>query len=134
MLCQRCNKRDATVTNKYADGSPTERFCDECASVVMGTPLAAHRFSTAFSTEGVLRITFTDGDVFRLQGFQTVHPTIYGDADRWNASIVQPVRGKHLDFARLFRPGSGLDFNESDITEIFDEASSTVLFAATDVA
>jgi len=133
MLCQRCKKRDATITNQYADGSPTEHYCDECASIVMCTPLAAHRLSTIFSTEGVLLITFTDGDVFRLKGFQTVHPTIYGDADRWNASIVQPVRGKNLDFARLFRSGSKLDFNESDIKEIFDEASSAIVFAAVNI-
>ena len=134
MLCQRCKQRGATVTNQYADGSPTERYCDECASVVMGTPLAAHRFIAALSTEGVLRITFTDGDIFRLKDFETVHPTIYGDADRWTAIVVQPVRGKHPDFARLFHPGSGIDFNESEISEIFDEASSTILFAATNVA
>jgi len=35
MLCQRCKKRDATITNQYADGSPAERYCDECASIVI---------------------------------------------------------------------------------------------------
>jgi hypothetical protein len=134
MLCQRCKKRESTVTNHYADGSPSERYCDECASVVMGTPLAGHRFGSVFATDGVLRVTFSDGDVFRLQDFDTVDPTIYGNADQWIATIVQPVGGKRPNFARLFRPGSGLQFKESDIVEIFDEASFTILFAATNVA
>ena len=128
MLCQRCKNREATVTNHYADGTPTERYCDECASVVMGTPLAAHRLDAVFSTDGTLRVTFTHGDIFLLRDFDTVDATIYGDADRWTATVVQPVRGEHPDFARLFRPGSGLDFNESDIAEISDETSSTILY------
>jgi hypothetical protein len=48
--------------------------------------------------------------------------------------VVEAVHGKHPDFARLHRPGGGLDFNERDISEIFDESSSSSLFQATQVA
>jgi hypothetical protein len=100
----------------------------------MGTPLATHRFASLLATDKVLRITFRDGDVFRLQYFSIINPTIYGYPDGWNATVVDAVHGHHPDFARLFRPGSGIDFYESDISEIFDECSSTPLFQATQVA
>ena len=95
---------------------------------------ATHRFGSLFATDHVLRSTFRHGDVFRLQGFDVVDPTIYGDTDRWTGWVVEAVHGSHPDFARLYRPGSGLDFHEPDITEIFDESSSTSLFQATQVA
>lgn len=113
-----------------------DAICAECGSQLCRTPLPAHRFANYFDIPDVrvLRISFTCGDVFRLCGFLTVDPSIYGDPDRWTATVVEAVRGTHPDFARLFRPNSGLDFNESDITEIFDEASVTIVFRATSVA
>jgi hypothetical protein len=134
MLCDRCHQREVSDTIVHVDGRPDERYCPECASIVMGTSLAAHRFTSLFQTDGVLRITFRHGDIFRLQHFSIVNPTIYGHADQWTATVVEAVRGDHPDFARLYRPGSGLDFHESDISEIFDESSSTPLFQATQVA
>ena len=98
------------------------------------TPRVTHRFGSLFATDHVLRLTFRRGDVFRLQGFDIVDPGIYGDADRWTGWVVEAVYGTHPDFARLYRPGSGLDFHESDVTEIFDESSSAPLFQATQVA
>jgi hypothetical protein len=134
MLCDRCHQRETSDTIRHVDGRPDEHYCPECAAIVFGTPLAAHRFRSLFATDGILRITFSYGDVFRLQDFSVVNPTIYGDADRWTATVVEAVRANHRDFARLHRAGSGLDFNEKDIAEIFDEASSTSLFKATQVA
>ncbi|HEV2046735.1 MAG TPA: hypothetical protein VGQ95_09070 [Chthoniobacterales bacterium] len=134
MLCDRCHERETSDTIVHVDGRPDGHYCPECASVIFGTPRAAHRFASLFATNGVLRITFRDGDIFRLRDFSVVNPTIYGDADRWTSTVVEAVHGKHPDFARLHRPGGGLDFNERDISEIFDESSSTSLFQATQVA
>jgi hypothetical protein len=134
MLCDRCHQHEATVTIAQPVSSESEHYCEDCASIVMQTPRAAHRFGTLFATDHILRVTFREGDVFRLQGFDVVHPTVYGDADRWTGWVVEAVHGSHPDFARLYRPASGFDFHESDITEIFDESSSTRLFEATQVA
>jgi hypothetical protein len=141
MLCSHCHQREVTVThfapNAAAPTKPLiDAVCAECASELYGTPLPAHRFVEHFdiSDDCILRISFTGGDVFRLSGFGTVDPSIYGDTDRWTATVVEAVRGAHHDFARLYRPGSGLDFNESDITEIFNESSSTILFRSHNVA
>ena len=134
MLCDRCHEREVSDTIVHTDGRADEHYCPECASIVMGTPLASHRFTSLFATDGVLRISFRHGDIFRLRDFSPVNPTIYGDADGWTATVVEAVRGHHPDFARLYRPGSGLDFFERDIAEIIDESSSTPLFQATQVA
>ena len=96
----------------------------------MQTPLAAHRFGTLFSGDSVLRITFADGDIFRLRDFSTVHPTIYGDADKWTATVVEPVSGRHPKFEKLYRSGSGVDFVEKDIAEIFDETLQKIVYVA----
>ena len=95
----------------------------------MHTPLAAHQFGVLFSGDGVLRITFTDGGIFRLKDFDTIHPTIYGDADGWTATVVEHVCRTHPKFKHLMRPGSGVDFIESDVVEIFDETCSKLLFS-----
>jgi hypothetical protein len=134
MLCDRCHERETSDTIGHVDGHPDEHYCPECASIVFGTPPAAHRFTSLFAMDRVLRITFRGGDIFRLQSFSVVNPTIYGDADRWTSTVVEAVRGKHPDFSRLHRSGGGLDFNEKDIVEIFDESSSTPLFQVTQVA
>jgi hypothetical protein len=42
--------------------------------------------------------------------------------------VAEPVAGKHPDFARLFHPDSGVQFVESDITEIVDDRSGAILF------
>ena len=141
MLCSHCHKREVTVThfapNRAEPSSALiDAVCAECASQLYGTPLPAHRFAEHFDTaeDRVLRISFTGGNVYRLSGFGTVDPSIYGDADRWTATVVEAVHGTHPDFARFHRVGSGLDFNECNILEIFDESSSTILFRSPTVA
>ena len=135
MLCEKCNDRGVTVTwHLYPDGADapeSHAFCASCAADYSGTPLAAHRFTGHFDgpDEFVLRIRFTWGDVFRLCRFETVDPTIYGDADRWNAEVVQAVHGKHPKFERHFRVGSLLDFNETDVAEIIDDATGLSLYS-----
>ena len=70
----------------------------------------------------VMRVTFANGNVFRLKEFEQVDPSIYGDTDRW-CTCREAVGGSHPDFKRLFLPGSLLDLHKSDIAEVLDEAS-----------
>jgi hypothetical protein len=137
MLCDQCHKREATVVGHRFVPGKTElvvgsSLCDSCAASHYGTPLAAHRFHRYFTADEdrVLRVTLSHGDVLRLRAFSVVNPTIDGIADEWTATVVEPVAGTHPDFARLFHAGSGVDIVESDITEIVDDASGTVLFSA----
>ena len=94
------------------------------------TPPASHRFGEFFEADDsrIFRITLEGQDVFRLQTFSIVDPAIYGVPDQWNALVVEPVSGRHPDFHRLFLAGSGVDFVESDITEIIDEQSGCVIY------
>jgi hypothetical protein len=93
-------------------------------------PTAAHQFGDLFRGDDsrVLRVSFSDGAVFRLRGFSVIDPSIYGDADKWMASVEEAIAGHHPDFRRLFPVGSSLDFVESDITEILDEGTGDTLF------
>jgi hypothetical protein len=135
MLCDRCHQREVAVMNFAPNSAEPEKpirenYCTQCASEVYGTPLPAHRFSAHFRqrSDPVLRVSFVHGDVFRLRGFSTVDPSVEGFADQWTATVVEPVAGKHPDFKRLFHPDSGVQFIESDISEIVDDSSGTVLF------
>ena len=94
------------------------------------TPLASHRFSELFKADDsrIFRITLRGEDILRLQSFVIVDPSIYGISDQWSAVVVEPVSGSHPDFHRLFHPGSGIDFVESDITEIVDEQAGTIIY------
>jgi hypothetical protein len=89
-----------------------------------------HRFETLFESgdDRVFRITFRDGDIFRLRGFSIVEPSIYGIPDQWNATIVEPISGGHPKFKELFHSESGVDFVESDILEIVDDVTGAVLY------
>ena len=90
---------------------------------------ACHQFAELFEADDsrIFRITLGE-DVFRLRNFCIVDPSIYGIADQWSASVVEPVSGRHPDFHRLFHAGSGVDFVESDITEIVDEQLASVVY------
>jgi hypothetical protein len=79
----------------------------------------------------VMRVTFSDGGIFRLRDFEQVDASIYGDTDRWCARVEEAVAGRHPDFKRLFLPGSLLDLHESDISEVLDESSGEVCYHAT---
>ena len=78
-----------------------------------------------------MRVTFSNGDIFRLSDFEQVDPSIYGDTDRWCARVEEAVASMHPDFKRLYLPGSLLDLHESDITEVLDESSGEVCYHAT---
>jgi hypothetical protein len=135
MICDRCKQREVTISHFAPNPAEPEKplsqhLCAICASEVHGTPLPAHRFSALFQAtdDPILRVSFAHGDVFRLRDFATVDPSEEGFADQWVATVVEPVAGRHPDFARLFHPGSGVQFIEADITEIIDDRSGTVLF------
>jgi hypothetical protein len=80
------------------------------------------------SDDSVVRITFRDGDVFVLETDHEVDFETYQEDGRWLCYIVEAVSGKHPDFHRLFKPGSGLDIFEQDILEIRDEATDKLLY------
>jgi hypothetical protein len=79
------------------------------------------------SGERVLRISFVDGEVFRLRNFSIVDHSVYGDPDKWCAEVVEAVSGSHPDFKRLHRPGNFLDLVESDIATIQDDKTDQLL-------
>jgi hypothetical protein len=95
-------------------------------------PVALHRFRALFEADSsrIFRITFRDEDVLRLHGFQIVDPSIYSISDQWTAIVVEPISGKHPKFRELFHSGSGVDFVESEITEIFDEVLGEKVYMA----
>jgi hypothetical protein len=80
-------------------------------------PIASHRFREIFGEDAsrVFRITFKSGEVFRLGACRVVDPSIYSISDQWTAVLAESVDS-------LFRQGSGVDFVESDVVEIFDES------------
>lgn len=94
------------------------------------TPSASRRFSEVFEADDsrIFRITFRGEDILRLQSFVIVDPSIYGISNQWSAAVVEPISGSHPDFQRLFHPGSGIDFVESDITEIVDEQAGAIIY------
>jgi hypothetical protein len=90
-------------------------------------PVASHQFRGLFEGDAsrVFRISFRGGDIFRLRDLSVVDPSIYSISDQWTAEIVDVISG-----GRVFRPGSGLDFVESDILEIFDETAGQSVYVA----
>jgi hypothetical protein len=102
-------------------------------STRMGTiPVASHRFRDLLEADAsrTVRISFRDGDVFRFCSCSVVDPSIYSVPDQWTAVVVEPIAGRHPDFRRLFHSGSGMDFIESDIVEIFDETAGEIVYVA----
>jgi len=95
-------------------------------------PSSSHRFRELFEADDsrIYRITLRGEDVFRLRSFSVVDPSIYSISDQWTAVVVEPISGKHPKFQQLFHSGSGVDFVESEITEIFDETSGEKVYVA----
>jgi hypothetical protein len=90
-------------------------------------PATSHQFRAMFETDAlrIFRISFRGGDVFRLRSFSVVDPSIYSIPDQWTAVVVEPISS-----TRLFHSGSGLDFVESHIVEIFDETLDRSVYVA----
>ncbi|HLX96547.1 MAG TPA: hypothetical protein VKU37_12455 [Verrucomicrobiae bacterium] len=88
-------------------------------------PVASHRFRALFGTDAsrIFRVSFRGGDVFRLRSLSAVDPSIYSISDQWTAEVVERISGQ-----RLLHSGSGLDFVESDIVEIYDESSEKIVY------
>ena len=82
----------------------------------------------ALRSPEVLLVHFTDGEFYCIRGCYPVDPSIYGDSGRWSATVVESVSSLRPNFARLHTIGSGLDFLESDIEKITDQASGVVTY------
>ncbi len=90
-------------------------------------PVASHRFRELLGADAsrVFRISFRDGNVFRLRSFSVVDPSIYSIPDQWTAEVIERISG-----GRVFHSGSGIDFVESDVIEIFDETLGAKVYVA----
>jgi len=64
------------------------------------------------------RIRFTDGEIYTLEGLQPLSPELYGVAGQWSGYIVATEIPAEKE--RFHRSGSGIDFKENDVAEIFD--------------
>jgi hypothetical protein len=80
----------------------------------------------------VLRISFQDGKVFRLRTFIQIDSSVYDRPDGWNAVIVECMAPIDPWSQRLFHPGGGIDFYESDVATIVDEKTGDVLYSSPD--
>jgi hypothetical protein len=92
-----------------------------------GIPKPAHRFQSLFQRKdaGIFRITFRQGDVFRLWNFEPDDPSVSGDDDAWNADAKEAISSKNWKgVGDRIRMG----FRESDVIEILDEQSGQVVF------
>jgi hypothetical protein len=78
--------------------------------------------------ESVVRITFSNGDIFVLEPDHEVDFETYQEDGRWYCHIVEAVSGTHPDFHRLFKPGGCLDIFEQDILEIKDESTNKIIY------
>jgi hypothetical protein len=74
----------------------------------------------------IVRISFKDGEVFRLRSCNAVDKTIYDKKGLWSGEIVEILKRPNSKLE--LRAGTGLDFSEQDIAEIFDESSQQVTF------
>jgi hypothetical protein len=62
-------------------------------------------------------ITFTNGNVVKLSHIHSLDPSIHNEADRWSG-IVEEIQVGDERYKKLFRPGSGMDFHEPDLTHV----------------
>ena len=88
----------------------------------------AHRLGTVFEsveTAGV-DVQFSDGEVLRLRSFVALDVSVYGQVDGWSAEIVACISSRR---GRLFRPGNGIDFQESDVVAVQDPVRGQVLYS-----
>jgi hypothetical protein len=79
------------------------------------------------SADAIVRVSFSDGEIFRLKSCYAVDETVYDKKGLWCGVIVETVKVLAEKSKRL-RAGNGLDFLEDEIIEIYDEASQQFLF------
>ena len=75
----------------------------------------------------IVRVSFKDGDIFRLRACIAIDETIYAKKGLWSGEIVEVVNQSNEKFQ--FGINTGFDFSEEDIAEIFDEASHQIIFS-----
>jgi len=68
-------------------------------------------------TKGSFEIKLSTGPCFRLSSVWYVDPSIYNEDNRWSAT-VDGVSNVGDDVRRLFTIGSGIDFNEDEVSEL----------------
>ena len=88
-----------------------------------------HKLYEFFPTarDSVVRVTFKDGEVYRLSSCYAVDETVYDKIGLWCGEVIEIVKVSAGKKSNL-HVGSGMDFFEEDITETYDEASQQLLF------
>jgi hypothetical protein len=79
------------------------------------------------SVDVVVRVTFKDGEVYRLASCYAVDETVYDKKGLWSGDVIEIVKVP-AEKIKSLRVGNGMDFFEQDVAEIYDEASQQVLF------
>ena len=74
----------------------------------------------------VFRISLRRGDVFRLRCFSEVPD----EPEGWCAEVVELVSTPDPARHKFFYPGSGIDFSESDVLEVLEEATNSIKYRA----
>lgn len=86
-----------------------------------------HRLQSVLDRQGVIEVSFRDGEIFEISDCYMIHASVYGRAGGWGAT-VENNQGMDENRKRFFRPGSKMDFYEEDIQTIRDKKSGTILF------
>lgn len=97
------------------------------------TPQVVHQLAPVFARDDTqtYRVSFCDGDVFRLRQLTPTDHSFDEGIAKWMAEIVEAVSGALPDFHQRFQPGSFVEFLESDIREIIREETGETLFSST---
>ncbi|XHR30860.1 MAG: hypothetical protein ACFUZC_09900 [Chthoniobacteraceae bacterium] len=74
-----------------------------------------------------LRIKIHTSDVFVIRDIYALDKSIYGLDGGWSGTIVS-TSGLSFCKKNLFKDGSGVDFYESDVSEIFDETTDELIY------
>lgn len=75
----------------------------------------------------ILLISFKDTEVFLVKNLSPIDPSIYGSNGQWSSEVVEVIQASTKK-RNLFKPGSGLDFNEEDVQQMIDTETSELIY------
>ena len=78
------------------------------------------------------RIRFKDGEIYTLDDLCPISPEVYGVTGQWSGHVVAAEIAAEKQ--RFHRSGSGVDFSENDVAEIFDVTAGEQLMPSDSVA
>ena len=98
-------------------------------------PDVLHQLKRVFGgaeDQRIYRVTFRDGDVFRLRQLQASSHSSETGSPQWLAETVQRAAAGALRSHFSFTPGDFLEFAEADILEVVDDQTGQTLYASHD--